>query len=65
MREASAERRSVTIFGHTLFRERANVISPRPCWVCFYDCYMHVDESLPRLVWSLITEHGDDKHLVG
>lgn len=48
-----------------LFRERAGVISPGPCWVCIYGCYLHADENLFRLLWSVITEYKNDKHLVG
>ena len=48
-----------------LFRERAGVISTGPCWVCIYDCYLHADENLLRLLWSVITEYKNDKHLVG
>ena len=53
------------LFGFTLFREDPGVISSGPRWVCFYDCYMHADESLPRLIWSLITEFRHDRHLIG
>ena len=55
----------LNLFGFILFREERGVISPGPCWVCFYDCYMHADESLPRLIWSLVTEFRSDRHLVG
>ena len=51
-----------------IFRERAGVISPGPCWVCVYGGvpgWLHAHESLPKLLWSLITEWKDDRHLVG
>jgi hypothetical protein len=51
-----------------IFRERAGVISPGPCWVCVYGGvpgWMHAYESLPKLLWSLITEWKDDRHIVG
>lgn len=53
------------LFGFLLFRERAGVISPGPCWVITYDCYMHCDENLLRLLWNVITEYKHDRHLVG
>jgi hypothetical protein len=55
----------LNLFGFLIFRERAGVISPGPCWVCIYDSYMHCDESLLRLMWSVMTEYRDDRHLVG
>jgi len=57
--------RPLNLFGFTLFREKRGVISLGPCWVCFYDCYMHADESLAGLIWSLVTEFRHDRHLVG
>ena len=53
------------LFGHTLYLEKSGVISQNSCWVCFYSSYMHADESLARLLWSLLTEYESDKHLVG
>lgn len=47
----------------TLFREQAGVISKNPCWVLFYDCYGHYNESLIKLLVEAATEHKHDKHL--
>lgn len=48
-----------------LFREKPGVISPGPCWVCFYDCYMHCNESLFWLLVEVVLEYKHDRHLVG
>lgn len=56
----------MTLFKYMrFFKEKPGVISPNSCWVCFYDCYMHADESLIKLLYSIITEFKHDKHLVG
>jgi hypothetical protein len=52
----------------TLFLEEPGVISSEnagPIWVLFYDCYMHCNHSLPKLLWEAAKEYKDDKHLVG
>jgi hypothetical protein len=46
-------------------REKAGVISKKPVWVCSYSCYMHINETLLGLLWSVITEYKDDEYLVG
>jgi hypothetical protein len=46
-------------------REKPGVISEGPCWVCTYDGYLHVCDTLPQLVWELFTQFRSDKHLVG
>jgi hypothetical protein len=51
-----------------IFRERAGVISPGNCWVCLYGGvpgWMHTSESLPKLLWEVVTEWKDDRHIVG
>lgn len=51
-----------------IFRERAGVISPGNCWVCLYGGvpgWMHTSESLPKLLWEVVTEWKNDRHLVG
>lgn len=48
-----------------LFREKAGVLFPGPCWVFLDNCYLYADESLFRLLWTIVTEWKSDKHLVG
>lgn len=48
-----------------IFKERAGVISPKPIWVCFESCWMYEDYSLLKLIWIIITEWRNDRHLVG
>jgi len=48
-----------------IFREKPGVISPGHIWVGMYDCYMHYNESLWKLVWEMVTQYRDDHHLVG
>jgi hypothetical protein len=48
-----------------IFREKAGKISDKPVWVCQYSCYLHTNESLLKLLWSLITEYKDDDWMVG
>lgn len=46
-----------------LFREQAGVISEGPCWVLFYDCYSHYNESLIKLLIEAAREYKSDRHL--
>lgn len=48
-----------------IFQERPGVVSEGPCWVCMYDCYLHIEDTLPRLLWNVLTEFRHDRHLVG
>lgn len=48
-----------------IFREKANVISDKPVWICQYSGYLHINESLLGLIWSVITEYKDDEWMVG
>lgn len=51
-----------------LFREDPGVISREedgPLWIIFYDCYMHSNHSLLRLLWEAVKEYKNDRHLVG
>lgn len=48
-----------------LFRERAGVISPGPCWVLFADSHMYTHESLFGLAVLVIREWRHDRHLIG
>lgn len=48
-----------------IFYQKAGVISRKPVWVCQYSCYLHTNESLLRLLWSVITEYKDEEWMVG
>ena len=39
-----------------IWREKPGVISPGPVWVCGYDGYLHIEDTLYRLLWSVVTE---------
>lgn len=49
-----------------VFRERPGIISPNSIWVGF-GCgpYMYTHSRLIGLLWLMLTEWKDDKHLVG
>lgn len=52
----------------SLFREIPGVISPEedgPIWILIYDCYMHSNHSLIKLLWEAIKEYKRDQYLVG
>lgn len=48
-----------------LFRERAGVIAPTPVWVCLVNDRIFIHEHFWKLVWLVITEWSDERHLVG
>jgi len=48
-----------------IFREKAGVISKKRVWVCSYSCYLHTNEKLLGLLWSVITEYKDEEWMVG
>lgn len=48
-----------------IYKEPAGVISSVPIWIAMYSCYMHCNESFWSLIWELITEFKNEKHLVG
>ena len=48
-----------------IFREKAGVISSDPCWVCISTGYLYTASTLSGLLWILLTEWKDDRHLVG
>ncbi len=52
------------LFGFAVWKEEAGIISPGPCWVCGYGMWMHTDDTLCRLLWSVLTEYKSDRHLV-
>lgn len=48
-----------------IFKQKAGVISKKDCWVCFHSCYMYIADTLMELIWVIITEWKQDRHLVG
>jgi len=57
------DRRGLRLFGYTLHKEQAGVISEAPVWVLQYGCWIHVHESLFSTLREAITEHKHDRHL--
>ena len=54
------------IFGIVFWKEKPGVVSPGPAWCCSYSsCFIHIQDSLPSLLWEILTEFRHDKHLVG
>lgn len=47
------------------WKEKPGVISESSIWVCSYSCYLHIHESLIRLILEVITQYKHDRHLVG
>lgn len=48
-----------------IFKAKAGVISPEPCWVCFHSCYIYTADTFLGLLWAMITQWNDDSNLVG
>lgn len=48
-----------------IYREKAGVISEEPIWVFFDGTYMYEKTSLAALIWCIIKEWRQDKHLIG
>ena len=48
-----------------LHRTKAGLISKDPVWVWGRNGYLYIHETLPGLLWQIISEWEDDKHLVG
>ena len=53
------------IFGFNIFREKPGVISESECWVCVYGCWLHTGDSLISVLWNVVTEFKNDRHLFG
>lgn len=49
----------------TIFREYPGVVSDDICWVCIYGPYLHIEATLPRLLWNVLTEFRHDRHRGG
>lgn len=48
-----------------IFKSKRGEIGPESYWCCIYDCYFHTNNSLLHLIYEIITEWKNDKHLVG
>lgn len=48
-----------------IFKEKPEVISEGPIWVCISEGYIYTAETLPELITMLNTEWKHDKHLGG
>lgn len=46
-------------------KEKPGVISENSCWVITYQCWLHTGVSLIDVLWNVITEYKNDRHLVG
>ena len=40
-------------------------ISRDGCWVCFESCFMFTGSSLLGLLWQVVTEWRNERHLIG
>jgi len=49
-----------------IWKEKPGVISSGSSWCLVYDgCYLHVCDSLPQLLWEVLTQFKNEKHMVG
>jgi len=48
-----------------IYKEKAGIISEQSVWVCINNDYLYISENLLKLIWILLTEWNNDKHLVG
>lgn len=51
--------------GLEIFKEKAGIISKDPVWVAIQSDYLYIAPTLFRLLWLLITEWKNDRHLIG
>lgn len=52
-------------FHFHIVKEKPGVISEGPCWVCTSQGYLYTHDSLFGLLWTVISEWKNDRHLVG
>ncbi len=48
-----------------IFREKAGIISVDRCCVAYHKGYLYTADTLLQLLWTVLTEFNNDKHLVG
>jgi len=46
-----------------IWKEKAGVISPIEVWCAYHSGYLYIEDTLPRLIWLMITEWNNDRHL--
>jgi hypothetical protein len=46
-----------------IFKEVAGKISEKPCWCCISVPYLYTHDYFIGLLWVMITEWKEDKHL--
>lgn len=49
----------------TLIKDESRLIADRPVWIFIDDCWMYIEDTLPRLFYTILTEWRNDKHIVG
>lgn len=48
-----------------LWRSRPGEISPEPCWCLLQEEYLYIHDTLLGVLWLMLTEYRDDRHLWG
>jgi len=48
-----------------IFREKPGVIGPRACWVAIDRPWLYMADTLPGLLWQILTQWRHDRHMVG
>ena len=51
-----------------IWKENPGVISDESRWCCIYDGvpgYLHIHYTLHQLLWEIVTEFRNDKHIIG
>ncbi len=48
-----------------IFRTLPGEISKEAQWICTYDLYMHMHKNFFGLIWNVLLEYKNDKHLAG
>lgn len=49
----------------TFFQTKPNIISENSCYVIFADEYMYSGDTEQEVIWQMILEWKEDKHMVG
>jgi hypothetical protein len=52
-------------FPFKFWYEEAHVISDAPAWCFEMNDYLYISATLPGLIWVVVTEWQDEKHLLG
>lgn len=67
MPKVNIEQVRINVFGFDvlIFKSKHGEISELPSWCAIELCYLYTSDSLCGLVYQMVTEWRDDKHLVG